>query len=89
MKRTGKMVSRPGDNESVRVTAHERKRPAKDAKGPARGLGQLSSDQIADNAFLGLRDQTDSPSAIVGGLGGAPAVNHLKAAIGLMKRRRA
>jgi hypothetical protein len=84
----GKMVSHPGKNTSVKVTAHERKRPARNARGPADGLGQLVSDQLADNAFLGLRDTTDSPSAIVGGLEGCPPVNHLKAAIGLMSRKR-
>ena len=86
----GKMVSHPGDDESVRVLAHTRKKPARNAEGPERiipGRKQNLGDQLADNAFMGLRE-TGTHSPITGGLAGEPAVNHLKAAVGLLNRKR-
>jgi len=85
------MVSHPGKNTSVKVTAHERKRPVRDRV--ARDVpttAQHTVDDIADNAFgahTGEFDEQNSP-AITGGLSGEPAVNHLKAAVGLLNRRR-
>lgn len=77
--------------ESVKVIAHERKRPARNAVGLAIPTGFMATDQLADNAFERLNDDgaTDSSRALVGGLAGEPAVNHLKAAVGLLNRKRA
>jgi hypothetical protein len=79
----GKMISHPGKNTSVMVTAHERKRPARKMPVPA-------SDEMADNAFGAQTSEFDAQDApaIVGGLAGEPKVNHLKAAVGLLNRRR-
>jgi len=76
-----KMISKPGKNTSVVVTAHERRRPMR--KVPAE-----PADRLADNAFGLLPEMEESNSAITGGLAGEPAVNHLKAAVGLLNRRR-
>ena len=84
-----KMISKPGKATSVQVAAHTRMKPVRNAEGPTRSTAQHDSEQIADNAFEGLVDDTKSKTAIVGGLAGCPPVNHLKAAIGLMNRRRA
>ena len=82
-----KMVSHPGKNTAVRVIAHERKRPARNATGPVQSTAQLTTDQLADNAFMAVPESgRDSPS--VNGLVGEPAVNHLKASIGLLNRKR-
>ena len=84
-----KMISHPGKNTSVRVEAHYRKKPARNAVGSAPTTAQHTSEQIADNAFgiLPVMEETNSP--ITGGLSGEPTVNHLKAAVGLLNRKRA
>jgi hypothetical protein len=87
---SSKMISHPGKATSVKVVAHERKRPARNMVGLAKTTAQHTSEEIADNAFRsGSRefDEQDAP-AITGGLSGEPKVNHLKAAVGLLNRRR-
>ena len=54
---TGMMVSHPGDNTSVKVLAHERRKPTRNAVGPARGLGQTVTDDLAENSKM-----TEMPS---------------------------
>lgn len=85
-KHSGKMVSHPGDSTSVRVMAHTRKKPARNAQGPAKGLGQLASDAIADNVSA----QEMPNEGVLNGLRGPgqSEVNHLAASIGLLNRRR-
>jgi len=61
-------------NKAVMVTAHARKRPVR------------SSESAADNAFEDHK-MPDKPE-MLHGLVGEPQVNHLKAAIGLMGRKR-
>ena len=75
------MVSKPGKNTSVMVTAHERKRPAKRVPVPP-------TDVMADNAFSPVPEMRNENPAIKGGLRGEPVVNHLKAAVGLLNRKR-
>ena len=82
----GKMVSHPGDSESVRVLAHTRRKPAKNATGPAHGLGQTTSDQLADNALMSEMPDRGVLSGLRGP--GESEVNHLAASIGLLNRRR-
>jgi hypothetical protein len=88
-KTNSKMISHPGKNTSVRVEAHYRKKPARNAV--ARDVpttAQHTSEQISDNAFGMLPEPEQNASAITGGLSGEPAVNHLKAAVGLLNRKR-
>ena len=87
---SNKMVSHPGKNTSVKVTAHERKRPARNQV--ARNVpttAQHTDEQISDNVFGMLPEPEQNAPAITGGLSGEPAVNHLKAAVGLLNRKRA
>jgi hypothetical protein len=65
----------------VKVLAHERKRPARRVPSPP-------SDLMADNAFMPVPEMQNDNAAITGGLVGEPKVNHLKAAVGLLNRRR-
>jgi len=83
---TGMMVSHPGNNESVRVISHMRKRPVKNATGPARGLGQTVTDDLAENSKM-----SEMPDrGVLNGLRGPgqSEINHLSAAVGLLNRRR-
>lgn len=83
------MVSHPGKATSVRVTAHERKRPVRNAVGPAPTTAQHAYDEdIADNAF-GAHLEPKMEGSPISGLSGEPRVNHLKAAVGLLNRKRA
>ena len=82
------MVSHPGKATSVRVTAHERKRPVRNAIGPAPTTAQHTDEALADNAF-GAHLEPKMDSGVTGGLAGEPRVNHLKAAVGLLNRKRA
>jgi hypothetical protein len=87
---SSKMISHPGKATSVKVTAHERRRPTRNAVGPDRSTAQRTTDLLAENAFgagTTAFDEQDAP-AITGGLAGEPKVNHLKAAVGLLNRRR-
>ena len=84
---TGMMVSHPGDNTSVKVLAHERRKPTRNAVGPARGLGQTVTDDLAENSKM-----TEMPDrGVLSGLRGPgeSEVNHLRAAVGLLNRRKA
>ena len=84
-----KMISHPGKATSVMVTAHERKRPARNAVArDVKTTAQHTDEAIADNAFGAHLEPAMSGSS-VGGLSGEPKVNHLKAAVGLLNRRRA
>jgi len=80
------MVSHPGNNESVRVISHMRKKPVKNATGPARGLGQTVTDDLAENSKV-----SEMPDrGVLNGLRGPgqSEINHLSAAVGLLNRRR-
>ena len=86
---SSKMISKPGSNKSVRVLAHERKRPVRNAVGPAPTTAQHAYDEdIADNAF-GAHLEPKMEGSPISGLAGEPRVNHLKAAVGLLNRKRA
>ena len=88
-KSSSKMISHPGKNTSVKVLAHERKRPVRNAVGPAPTTAQHAyGEDIADNAFRAHTEPAYGGSA-VSGLAGEPRVNHLKAAVGLLNRKRA
>ena len=89
MKKSGNasmMISHPGDSTSVRVISHMRKRPVKNAMGPARGLGQTVTDDLAENSKM-----SEMPDrGVLNGLRGPgqSEINHLSAAVGLLNRRR-
>jgi len=88
MKKSGNasmMVSHPGNNESVRVISHMRKRPVKNAIGPAR-TAQIVTDDLAENSKM-----SEMPDrGVLNGLRGPgqSEINHLSAAVGLLNRRR-
>lgn len=79
-------------NESVRVEAHTRRKPVRDAAKKLLGVGKLLQEKEADNAFSGSQEQFSSPQGpqAVSGLQrpGDRPVNHLKGAISLMNRSR-
>ena len=81
------MVSHPGNAESVRVTAHERRKPTRNATGPAHGLGQTATDDLAENSKMTEMSDRGVLSGLRGPGGGE--VNHLRAAVGLLRRSRA
>ncbi len=88
MKKSGNasmMISHPGNNESVRVISHMRKRPVKNATGPAR-TAQIVTDDLAENSKM-----SEMPDrGVLNGLRGPgqSEINHLSAAVGLLNRRR-
>lgn len=84
-----KMIFHPGDAESVRVMAHTRKKPAKlhEARN-VKTTAQHATSQLADNSFGLMPEPEQDAPAITGGLAGEPAVNHLKAAVGLLRSKR-
>jgi hypothetical protein len=80
------MVSHPGNAESVRVTAHERRKPTKNATGPAR-TAQIVTDDLAENSKMSEMPDRGILSGLRGP--GESEVNHLRAAVGLLNRRKA
>jgi hypothetical protein len=74
---------------SIKVIAHERRKPTRNATGPTKSTAQHTTDQLAENAFGADASRLDEQDvgAITGGLAGEPKVNHLKAAIGFMRRK--
>jgi len=80
------MVSHPGNAESVRVTAHERRKTTKNATGPAR-TAQIVTDDLAENSKMSEMPDRGILSGLRGP--GESEVNHLKAAVGLLNRRKA
>ena len=86
---SSKMISKSGKNTSVMVTAHERKRPARNLVARnVKTTAQHTDEALADNAF-GAHLEPKMDSGVTGGLAGEPRVNHLKAAVGLLNRKRA
>jgi hypothetical protein len=73
-------------HESVKVIAHERRKPAKNATGPVQSIAQRASDQLADNVLMGEMPNRGVTSGLRGP--GEGDVNHLAASIGLLNRRR-
>lgn len=75
---------------SVQVLAHTRRKPAKVAV--ARDVpttAQHTNEMLADNAFMGAGVDSLPDHGVANGLAGTPEVNHLKAAVGLLNRKRA
>lgn len=88
-------------NEAVKVTAHERKRPIRQARGPANvaqtlrdggehvGYGRIG-EPVSDNAFHSEAiEEPQGQQRFTAGLVGEKSINHLKAAIGLIRKGRA
>ena len=73
-------------DKSVKVLAHMRDKPVRKPAGKPSTTALQDVDQNAENAahHPGLEDR-----GVMGGLLGVPAVNHMKAAIGLLNRKRA
>ncbi len=78
--------------DSVRVAAHERKRPVRAHLGPQKkehaAMAQTVDERIVDNSFAGAGLESQAGPQNVTGLAGEPQINHLKAAVGLLNRRR-
>ncbi len=78
---------------SVYVEAHTRKKPVKTARGVAErehpAIAQTIREDVVDNKFDNQFDEPSGPQSTSGlQRPGEPQVNHLKAAIGLINRKR-
>jgi hypothetical protein len=76
---------------SVQVLAHTRKLPARNRVAlDVPTTAQHTQEMLSDNAFMGANvDALRDAGQPVSGISGEPAVNHLKAAVGLLRRKRA